>query len=353
MEKLAKQFTRDVSLAICQWWRTSQNENFKRKIGAGYSDFLAVSNGLSCTFYCLESDVEALKEALFSRMKEDEEYFFRESDRFRNETEQTRILLDMLEKEGQLDLKTLGILRTRFDLLYPMYRFALVLPAAWRADLDRNMGPAAEKIADCAYEDRKQVEGMFERFDAVLRKLVGKKIGKSKVPILRAKFLTEKEVGAIACDESLDWKEVEKRTGGFVYSKGIVHLTQNYASAFKNDGYSIEEEKVGGEKLKGQSAFSGKTITGKVRKLYAIEQAVLFRPGEILVMPMTIPEFLPIMKKAAAIVTDEGGITCHAAIVSRELKIPCVIGTRVATRLLNDGDVVEVDSASGVVRKVG
>ena len=57
MEKLAKQFTRDVSLAICQWWRTSQNENFKRKIGAGYSDFLAVSNGLSCTFYCLESDV--------------------------------------------------------------------------------------------------------------------------------------------------------------------------------------------------------------------------------------------------------------------------------------------------------
>src|SRR3989338_493029 len=139
MEKLAKQFTRDVSLAICQWWRTSQNENFKRKIGAGYSDFLAVSNGLSCTFYCLESDVEALKEALFSRMKEDEEYFFRESDRFRNETEQTRILLDMLEKEGQLDLKTLGILRTRFDLLYPMYRLALVLPAAWRADLDRNM----------------------------------------------------------------------------------------------------------------------------------------------------------------------------------------------------------------------
>ena len=58
------------------------------------------------------------------------------------------------------------------------------------------------------------------------------------------------------------------------------------------------------------------------------------------------------MKKAAAIVTDEGGITSHAAIVSRELGIPCVIGTKFATKVFKDGDLIEVDADKGIVRKI-
>ncbi|MEY2664432.1 MAG: hypothetical protein RIT04_240, partial [Candidatus Parcubacteria bacterium] len=75
-----------------------------------------------------------------------------------------------------------------------------------------------------------------------------------------------------------------------------------------------------------------------------------FEDGSVLVTSMTRPEFVPLMKKAIAIVTDEGGITCHAAIVSRELKKPCIIGTKVATQVLKDGDMVEVDANSGIVR---
>jgi pyruvate,water dikinase len=65
---------------------------------------------------------------------------------------------------------------------------------------------------------------------------------------------------------------------------------------------------------------------------------------------MTTPDFVPAMRKAVAIITDEGGITCHAAIVSRELGKPCIIGTKIATKALKDGDVVEVDADNGVVR---
>ncbi len=75
-----------------------------------------------------------------------------------------------------------------------------------------------------------------------------------------------------------------------------------------------------------------------------------FREGKILVATMTTPDYVPIMKKAKAIVTDEGGITCHAAIVSRELKIPCVIGTKIATKILKNGDWVEVDANRGIVK---
>ena len=75
-----------------------------------------------------------------------------------------------------------------------------------------------------------------------------------------------------------------------------------------------------------------------------------FNDGDILVTGMTRPEFVPLMKRSAAIITDEGGITCHAAIISRELGIPCIIGTKVATQVLKDGDMVEVDADKGIVR---
>jgi len=75
-----------------------------------------------------------------------------------------------------------------------------------------------------------------------------------------------------------------------------------------------------------------------------------FQPGSILVTSMTRPDFVPIIKKASAIVTDEGGITCHAAIIARELGIPCVIGTRHATKLIKNGDRLEIDLASGKIK---
>ena len=71
--------------------------------------------------------------------------------------------------------------------------------------------------------------------------------------------------------------------------------------------------------------------------------------GEVLVAHMTAPDWVPLMRRAAAIVTDSGGMTCHAAIVSRELGFPCVVGTAEATRVLRDGEVVTVDATTGVV----
>jgi len=80
------------------------------------------------------------------------------------------------------------------------------------------------------------------------------------------------------------------------------------------------------------------------------KQSSQFQPEEILVTGMTRPEFIFLIKKASAIVTDEGGVTCHAAVVSRELHKPCVIGTKIATQVLHDGDLVEVDANQGVVK---
>ncbi len=111
---------------------------------------------------------------------------------------------------------------------------------------------------------------------------------------------------------------------------------------------------AGGLKLlEGTTACLGKTgdwVYGKVKIINQPEDMSKMEYGDILVSYATIPDILPAMKKAAAIVTDQGGITSHAAIVSRELNIPCVIGTKYATKVFKDGDKVIVCPRHGHIR---
>ncbi len=105
------------------------------------------------------------------------------------------------------------------------------------------------------------------------------------------------------------------------------------------------------KKLSGQPASKG-LITGRAKIVFSKKDYSKVNSGDILITHMTTPAMVPVMKKASAFVTDEGGITCHAAIISREMKKPCVIGTRIATKFLKDGDIIEVDANRGVVRKL-
>lgn len=103
------------------------------------------------------------------------------------------------------------------------------------------------------------------------------------------------------------------------------------------------------EEIKGNIAYKGK-VRGRVRVIVGLGKWGAVKEGEVLVTPMTTLDSTPYLKRLAAIVTDEGGITCHAAIISRELKVPCIIGTKFATKVLKDGDLVEVNANKGVVR---
>jgi len=103
--------------------------------------------------------------------------------------------------------------------------------------------------------------------------------------------------------------------------------------------------------LKGNSAYPGKVI-GSVKIVVDPKKPGKFNEGDILITSMTRPDFIHLIKKSSAIVTESGGILSHAAIVAREIKKPCIIGTMVATKVFKDGDRVEVDATKGVVRKI-
>ncbi|WP_062992250.1 phosphoenolpyruvate synthase [Nocardia anaemiae] len=101
--------------------------------------------------------------------------------------------------------------------------------------------------------------------------------------------------------------------------------------------------------VRGLAAAPG-SASGAVRILSSPAQGQSLRDGEVLVAPMTNPDWLPTLTRAAAVVTDSGGMTCHAAIVARELGVPCVVGARTATTTLVDGTTVTVDGSAGEVR---
>lgn len=108
--------------------------------------------------------------------------------------------------------------------------------------------------------------------------------------------------------------------------------------------------------IQGRVAYPGK-VKGRVRLIdaWTVDQTkaiTAMKEGEILVTGMTRPHLIHAISKAGAIVTDEGGIASHAAIICRELKKPCVIGTKIATKVLKDGDIVEVDAERGIIRKI-
>lgn len=164
-------------------------------------------------------------------------------------------------------------------------------------------------------------------------------------------WLNRNEVKLILAGTSLNEKEIirrKKAVSVLVDKNGYELLSGEKAIKFANRELVFKENKT--KNLKGVGASPGK-VSGKVKVCNGAEEAFRkIKKGDILVCPMTLPDYVPAMKKARAIITEEGGITCHAAIISRELNIPCIVGTKIATQVLKDGDLVEVDANKGTVR---
>ena len=115
------------------------------------------------------------------------------------------------------------------------------------------------------------------------------------------------------------------------------------------ENFNIVKEEIADIKvMEGDCASPGRA-RGSAKIINIPKDMSKMEQGDVLVSIATNPDLVPAIKKASAIVTDVGGITCHAAIVSRELGIPCVIGTKIATKVLKDGDVVDVDATHGKV----
>ncbi len=175
------------------------------------------------------------------------------------------------------------------------------------------------------------------------------------ISIVDLSFLQESEM-----DDFLSGKKtiskpiIQQRKKGFVLyldkNNELVCLEgDNIQTALKAFNLLPQEEVL--QEIRGRTASKGKA-SGTVAIVKGIKDLKKVKKGNILVAVTTHPDYVSAMRISAAIVTNEGGITSHAAIVSREYGIPCIVGTKIATKILKDGDLVEVDADKGTVKKL-
>jgi phosphohistidine swiveling domain-containing protein len=173
------------------------------------------------------------------------------------------------------------------------------------------------------------------------------------ITLKQVRYFLPWEIEKALLEKKFDPKELSKRSEfSAYYTKGEKYriFVNNQAHLFlKKQKFHRIKKKI--EKLEGACACPGQ-VSSIVKIINLPEEIGKIKPGEIMISHATYPALVPAMKKASAIVTDEGGLTCHAAIVSRELGIPCVVGTKIATKVFKDGDKIEVDANKGIVRKI-
>lgn len=185
-----------------------------------------------------------------------------------------------------------------------------------------------------------------------LNKLLEQIAKSKKLPLAEVHYMHPKEIKELLLgDKLIDKKTLQARRRLSVWI-GVKDKEFWFTGekAEKIQKIIFKEKIVHQKSISGMPASPG-TVIGKVR-IVLDPQKDKFYKDEILVTPMTRPEYLPLMRKAKAIVTDGGGITCHAAIVSREFGIPCVVGTEIATKTLKNGDRVEVRAHRGTITKL-
>lgn len=151
---------------------------------------------------------------------------------------------------------------------------------------------------------------------------------------------------------SLRLIDQRKKDSVIVFSNGKINfLNKKQGSKIISEITKEENVQKKVKEIKGLPVSRG-IVFGRICYLKSASDSDKMKKGEILLVSNTTPDFMPAIRKAKAIITNEGGITCHAAIISRELKIPCVVGTQIATQVLKTGDQVEVNAEEGIIKTI-
>jgi len=327
--------TRDNGLIVQETWSYAFEEGFEKTTG------LKNPHTPSLVYHVLDGATEIWEqEASFTWFKNALLDLNQRDENFLNKSlKEYEGLMEVMESYRQKQVLDLHDLRKLIELMYEAGRLFVIM---YYASSDERT-PESVRAKALAWRNKDELYDIYER---VIKNSITHVFPQAQGKEL---VVTVQDLDTPPSEELLT-----QRFNECVFVPGMpIAITTLSGFSSTHEGFSFVEEKATEEEhhgtLKGQIASPGKA-QGRARILRRKSQVGDLEDGEILVSPMTTPDFVPAMKRASAIVTDEGGITCHAAIVSRELKKPCVIGTRVATQVIKDGDLVEVDAVLGTVK---
>lgn len=323
-----KIMTRPLSLTDCGCWdmgeRVKLPEKFKNLL---FFDplFIYIPQKAVAVYYNF-TDPKQSPQPLIEYLENNLFWFKNEKIKFDKNCQKIRNLI----KNNSSDFK--GIVKLNHEI-WPMIAVANLLGSTESFKI-------SNKLRKICIQIRHESDDVLHPSLTYLNKLISRKAKDTQNILLEE----------IVNNNFPDYIELRKRKKGWVYHKGnIIFNTEKY---FKDNKIQIiNPVKKYSNVITGKTACNG-FVKGKARVIFELSELSKVKKGDVLVTPMTTPEMIPVLKKASAIITDEGGITCHAAIVSRELKIPCIIGTINATQLILDGDLLEVNANEGIIKKI-
>lgn len=333
-QQFHKAYTRDFSIIMQEAWFYANKEGLMERLGLDeyphnppYIYFM--KDGVEEVWENKRGN-EWLYERLCERLETDSNFFNALHKRYYEE-------LSRMEVWWQTEINTLEKLEEFVNDLFPATADFVLM---YGSTLSESLPPKQQKQAN----EFREKDKFFAECNLALERALKNIYPELGTLVL---YITREELG-----QSTNTKELREREKGFVLIPGIFCGALSFdglVQKFPEYQFNIEKFDPNATTFKGQSAYKG-NVTGKVRILMRKDQVGDVEEGEIIVSPMTTPEMVAGMKKAAAFVTDEGGITCHAAIIAREMQKPCIIGTKVATQVLKNGEEVEVDANNGIVR---
>jgi len=217
--------------------------------------------------------------------------------------------------------------------------------------LDKKTVEKLKQFAEMAYlrDIRKKYTQMANYYVITFFHTMAKKLG---IPVEWSNFVVPYcEYEKFLDKDKAFLKELEVRTknGVLILSPDYVWRTRIETNRAGELLELVESHLKSGSLIYGNTASLGKAV-GPAKIILRQADFHKFKEGDVLITGMTRPEFVPLMKIACAVVTDEGGVTSHAAIISRELGIPCVIATQTASKSFKDGDMLEVNANHGYVK---
>lgn len=343
-DKWTKYWTTPYALTNCFMFGQQYTKSCWDELGIGFSEVNFIIEKRVATVFRIEKEQAAFNEKL--------------GELFQQDTFQAKLIIKKAIKiqESLYDLfKAKSIYNhsffNKFNKLYNGYS-PYYLAIMWAANaLDKEKDADLLKFLESARKATEKFYGFSEKFLNRYYSYIKKKTKSKESNVYTA--LTDEELATYLKSGILPREDLLRKRYKFSLVSSRKGKSEVYTGIKAKQiikGKQLEEIKLKQVKsFKGQIAHKGRH-QGIVRIVLNNREAGKLKKGEVLVTAMTRPEWISGIKKSGAIITEVGGVLCHAAIISRELKIPCVIGTKIATKVLKRGDMVEVDANRGIVK---
>lgn len=344
-----KRWAGSYTFISCSYWASQYDKVLHKILGIGFKSSLFIHRKGIVTFLIKKDELDNFGRTLAKKAELDKEYAKAILKKLKDNT--TAIMMIMQELEGKIPSPK------QYIEFLNVFERHLAYHNFMKKAVDYMPAPVLNSLIENFKDARLYSEPVYSRTESFFRELAKAIAKKEHYDSLHLTCLTQDELERYLKSNTLPDKAILEAR----YNASVIYYAVGKQIIFVGaDVDKVEQailtgsvDEISTEQsncLNGISAYPGK-VKGICRVVKDPHDVNIFNQGDILITGMTRPEFLSYFRKASAIVTDVGGMLCHAALTARELKKPCIVGTVNATSFFKDGELVEVDANKGIVKK--